>query len=280
MKNPICLSPLKFYDDVAKQYRYKSYAYKHISPVITPLHIIPAFQFVLQSQITTIVSIYIKDENNNVVTENVLSDFEQAGLAIKNIDDYRVVMFCNQNAMFESLSEGYYYIEINFSNNKSYYSEIFCFTNNLNGYLQLEYWNESNDLHIKNGIISFADDFKLKIYVKYQKEIIFSFEEEATELLGYSKTESQVSKKQYAFITIAPEYLCDALRIVRLCDNKKITFENDEYDLIAFEMEAKWQEQGDLAIVTCRFESDQVITNVIVENLAEFNIDFNMDFTI
>jgi hypothetical protein len=280
MKNPICLSPLKFYDDVTKQHYRKYYAYKHISPVITPLHIIPAFQFVLLSATATITSIYIKDVNDIAITQNILTDFTEAGLTIKNIDNYRVVMFCNQNAMLESLSEGYYYIEINFSDNISYYSEIFCFTNNLKGYLQLEYWNESNDLYIKNGIISFADNFKFKVYVRYLKEVIFQFEEEATELLGYSKIESQVSKKQYAFVTIAPEYLCDALRIVRLCDNKKITFENDEYELIAFEMEAKWQTQGDLAAVTCRFESDQVITNVTVENLAEYNDDFNLDFTI
>ena len=280
MKNPICLSPLKFYDDVTKQHYHKSYAYKHISPVITPLHIIPAFQFVLPSATATITSIYVKNTKDARVTSNVLTDFTEAGLVINNVETFRVVMFCNQSEMLESLSEGYYYIEINFSDNKSYYSEVFCFTNALNGYLQLEYWNNSSDLHIKNGVVSFADNFKFKVYVRYLKEVIFQFEEEATDRLGYSYVESQVSKKLYAFITIAPEYLCDALRIVRLCDNKKITFENDEYNLIAFEMEAKWQTQGDLAVVTCRFESDQVITSVVVENLAEYNDDFNIDFTI
>ena len=59
MANPVCLSPLKIYDDVAKQNHRKSYAYGHISPLVTYTGVIPAFQFVLQDSATQVISIYI-----------------------------------------------------------------------------------------------------------------------------------------------------------------------------------------------------------------------------
>ena len=51
MANPICLSPLKFYDSLAKQSHRKSYAYNHITPIITKKQWIPSFQFVIPKQL-------------------------------------------------------------------------------------------------------------------------------------------------------------------------------------------------------------------------------------
>ena len=50
MSNPVCISPLKFYDSPAKQNHRKSYAYGHISPLITKTGWIPPFQFVIPTQ--------------------------------------------------------------------------------------------------------------------------------------------------------------------------------------------------------------------------------------
>ena len=277
MKKPICLSPLKFYDDIAKQNHRKPYAYWHISPLVTYTGVIPAFQFVLQDSDTQAISIYIHSAKTDFKSENLIELFTKKGLLIESVLNFNVLKYCNSNAVF-IFPEGYYYLEINFSNN-TYYSEVFCFTNSLDDFLKIEYRNDSNNLHIHNGIISFADNFVFTLYLRYQKEVLFSFEEQATERLGYQYIESQVSKKMYGFVTIIPEYLCDAMRIIRLCDNKKIWFEGEEYELISFEMEVNWQTQGDLAAAICRFESDQVITSKNVKKLAEYNLDFNLDFT-
>lgn len=278
MKNPICLSPLKFYDTVSKQYHRKSYSYNNISPVITKIYRVPAFQFVLLSDDESIESIYIVDKNDIRVTADIKSYMYENGLSILNANGYRVVIYDGRNDILTYLKEGFYYININTSEN-NYYSEIFCFTNTLDNYLKLEYLNKSCNFSIKNGIVVFPEDFKFTLYLAYQKEVLFSFDEQSIELLGRKQIETQVSKKYYAFTTIIPEYLCDAMRIIRLCDTKEITFENNKYDLISFEMEADWQTQGDLAVVNCQFESDQVIVSKNVIHLAEYNRDFNNDFT-
>ena len=112
----------------------------------------------------------------------------------------------------------------------------------------------------------------------------YSFEEEATKRLGYSFIESQVSKKTYKFNTVIPEYICDAMRIIRLCSQKKITCKGETYDAITFNMEVDWQEQGDLASVTCEFDVDNIITNLggfKHEAVGgDFNNDYNNDYDI
>ena len=112
----------------------------------------------------------------------------------------------------------------------------------------------------------------------------YDFEEEATDRMGYTFIESQVSKKIYKFVFLAPEYLCDALRIVRLCENKKITSKLQVYDLTTFSMEPEWEDQGDLAAVECEFETDTVIANIggYEPELVggDFNNNFNNDFNI
>jgi hypothetical protein len=80
--------------------------------------------------------------------------------------------------------------------------------------------------------------------------------------MGYTFIESQVSKKTYRFVALAPEYLCDALRIVRLCNNKVIEAEGRVYRALTFSIDPAWEEQGDLASIECEFEIDSVISNI------------------
>ena len=280
MKNPICLSPLKFYDDVAKQNHRKSYAFGHIHPVMSKTHTVPPFQFILPLQ-GDIASIYINNIQDERISENILNGFIAAGLTINVVDSYRVIQFENQNDVFRYFSEGYYYLELNLTSNVNYYSEVFCCTSRISDYLEIEYRNDSGNLHLKNGIVSFGiNNFKFHLFTKFQHETVYAFDEQLTERLGNKQIETQVSQKLYKFMMIVPEFICDAMRIIRMCDNKKIKFKGEEHEIISFEVEdVKWQVQGDLAVATCRFELDDVITNINVERLAEYNSDFNTDFT-
>ena len=160
---------------------------------------------------------------------------------------------------------------------------MFCFTNVTKDCLELEYWNETGNFAIKNGVIAFPNNFHFKLLLKTEiGKPEYNFEEESTKRLGYVFVESQVSKKTYKFNVIVPEYICDALRIVRLCDNKIIRCKDDEYEAISFEMEAEWQTQGDLASVTCEFETDNVVANIggfVPDKLGgDYNNDYNKDF--
>lgn len=419
MPNPVCISPLKFYDDVAKQSHRKSYAYGHISPLLTKIHRLPPFQFILPAFLSNAVgttnfisglpqsfssgtSGYLRrnwnfslalvrqqleffglfnvfmeitasaartqdngalycnsstnkrnisfHEENGVLTTGLMQivitqeDYDYAiehnyenlpffwqwtgggeitfsvvrayyntapgisnaflydaktdeivggnrtselisnGFSINTYQGYKIAKYNSNSVIFSDVPEGLYYLKIASANELwHYYSEVFCFTEVTQDLIEIEYWNETGDFNIKNGIIAFVDNFHFKLLLKSELgKPEYSFEEESTKRLGYVFVESQVSKKTYKFNTVVPEYICDALRLVRLCDNKIIRCKDDEYEAITFEMEAEWQTQGDLASVTCEFETDNVVANIggfVPDKLGgDYNNDYNGDF--
>ena len=94
MANPICLSPLKFYDSVAKQSHRKSYAYNHITPLITKTGWIPPFQFVIPvrdyinggSQIAEVILYAAK-------TERAISNISVSNIVVETIENFKVCYF-------------------------------------------------------------------------------------------------------------------------------------------------------------------------------------------
>ena len=293
MANPICLSPLKFYDSFAKQSHRKSYAYGHISPLITKTGWVPAFQFIIPTQLyedsTGVFSVHICDAKTNesvyAGVSNATDSYVNLNYGVRTIDGYKVFMHTGKQPIPVTIPEGLYYIKIISDNSGiwTYYSEVFCFDNVTKDCLELEYWNETGNFAVKNGVIAFPADFHFKLLLKGEiGKPEYNFEEESTKRLGYTFVESQISKKTYKFNAIVPEYICDALRIVRLCDNKIIRCKDDEYEATTFEMEAEWQTQGDLASVTCEFETDNVVANIggfVPDKLGgDYNNDYNEDF--
>lgn len=284
MANPVCLSPLKFYDSITKQNHRKSYAYEHISPLIMPLNTLDPFQFVLpQDNFGVIQNAVLYDTNSKQVV-NLTERLIETGLKVVNIGAYKVVMFRGIFPLIDIKYEGEYYLQLSISG-KVFYSEVFCFTNSLDDCLTLEYWNSEADFLIKNGIITFADNFKFRLRLRTELgKPEYTFEEEATKRLGYSFIESQVSSKVYKFNAVLPEYICDALRVVRLCSNKTLKSNNETYDMLSFDMSVDWQEQGDLASVNCEFQVDNILVNLggySAELLSgDFNNDYNNDYKI
>lgn len=283
MANPICISPLKFYDDFHKQNRYRSFAYGHVAPLITNPNVVSPFQLIVSGDVS---EVYVRDANTNKrVTGNVVERFKDAGLRNVSKDDYNVLLFLGIFPLSGVIDyEGQYWLEIH--SGGWYYSEVFCFDNNIDDCLKVEYWNPEGDFALKNGIILLgSENFHFILLLKSELgKPEYSFEEEATKRLGYSFIESQVSKKTYKFNTVIPEYLCDAMRIIRLCSQKTITCKGETYDAITFNMEVDWQEQGDLASVTCEFDVDNIITNLggfKHEAVGgDFNNDYNNDYDI
>jgi hypothetical protein len=283
MANPICISPLKFYDDFHKQNRYRSFAYGYVAPLITNPNVVSPFQLIVSGNVS---EVYVRNANTNKrVTGNVVERFKDAGLRNVSKNGYKVLLFLGIFPLSGVIDyEGQYWLEIH--SGGWYYSEVFCFDNNIDDCLKVEYWNPEGDFALKNGIIILgSENFHFILLLKSELgKPEYSFEEEATKRLGYSFIESQVSKKTYKFNTVIPEYLCDAMRIIRLCSQKKITCKGETYDAITFNMEVDWQEQGDLASVTCEFDVDNIITNLggfKRENLGgDFNNDYNNDYDI
>lgn len=283
MANPICISPLKFYDDFHKQNRHRSFAYGHVAPLITNPNVVSPFQLIVSGNVS---EVYVRSaDTNKRVTDNVVERFKDAGLRNVSKDDYNILLFLGIFPLSGVIDyEGQYWLEIH--SGGWYYSEVFCFDNNIDDCLKVEYWNPEGDFALKNGIIILgSENFHFILLLKSELgKPEYSFEEEATKRLGYSFIESQVSKKTYKFNTVIPEYLCDAMRIIRLCSQKKITCKGETYDAITFNMEVDWQEQGDLASVTCEFDVDNIITNLggfKHEAVGgDFNNDYNNDYDI
>lgn len=274
------ISPLPFYDNLALQNHRKDYAFGQVYPLITYKNMLLPFQVVLASG-TSVNWVRLYNSSTGKYTD-ITTSIKENGLQIKSFTGFKLLKYPGTLPIIGIVHEGQYYLEISIFGLGTIYSDIFTVCNKVDDYLLLEYYNSYN-FELKNGIVDFSDDFKFRCYLNTQiGKPEYDFEEEATERMGYTFIESQVSKKIYKFTFIAPEYLCDALRIVRLCENKQITSKSQVYDLTTFNMEPKWEDQGDLASVECEFETDTVIANIGGYEPAllggDFNNDYNNDF--
>lgn len=132
----------------------------------------------------------------------------------------------------------------------------------------IEYWNDEKIAYPDGFITTGANnDFRYQMYVpatickpKYE------FEEELTKRAGYKFLELQTSTKVYAFTFVAPEFICDAMRLIRLSDYIRISHDGEYYNALNFEFDVDWQEQLYLAAVDCQFETDSII-----QKLPSFN---------
>lgn len=274
------ISPLPFYDDIQLQNHRKDYAFGQVYPLVTYRNMLLPFQVVITAG-NSIGYIRLYDFNTGKYTD-ISTSIKEAGLALKSYTGFKLLKYPGILPIVEIKYEGLYYLQIQINGLGILYSDVFTVCNRVDDYLLLEYSNSYN-FELTGGMVDFSDAFKFKCYLNTQVgRPEYDFEEEATERMGYTFIESQVSKKIYHFTFLAPEYLCDALRLVRLCDSKTITSKGQVYDLSTFNMEPEWQDQGDLAAVECEFETDTVIANIggyQPELLGgDFNNDYDSDF--
>ena len=251
------LSVLPWYTSLDKQNAKKWYAFGNVWPLVMPTNRIIPYQFVVPFTNvaiagSSIISLDTKD----------IYDGQSSHTLVTRVD-YTVV---KSNGFAVSLPEGRYYAKIDFANGVTYYSEVFTLVGNISDYVKIQYWND--DILVYNGgEINYEDEFKFEMYLCTTiGKPEYSFEEEVTKRLGYKFPELQVSNKLYKFTCIGPEYLCDAMRLIRLSDYIKIVSKDDSYNALTFSYDAKWETQGDLASIEVEFETD-----TIIQKLSSFN---------
>ena len=251
------LSVLPWYTSLDKQNAKKWYAFGNVWPLVMPTNRIIPYQFVVPFTNvaiagSSIISLDTKD----------IYDGQSSHTLVTRVD-YTVV---KSNGFTVSLPEGRYYAKIDFANGITYYSEVFTLVSNISDYVKIQYWND--DILVYNGgEINYEDEFKFEMYLCTTiGKPEYSFEEEVTKRLGYKFPELQVSNKLYKFTCIGPEYLCDAMRLIRLSDYIKIVSKDDSYNALTFSYDAKWETQGDLASIEVEFETD-----TIIQKLSSFN---------
>lgn len=303
--------PLAFYNSVGEQNHRKDYAFGNVFPLLTPQGVLPPFQVVLKltgygtEPAEGDIGLYIESielirlsDGKTVRYCDVYGRcklyYAGGGYAVftclgGNVQWYESV---NHTIVYTGPEEGLYYIKVETqymassdeSDVATMYSEVFCMSSHTEDWLKLTY-SSSTPFTLSRGQVRFDNDFKFTVYLDTQVgRPKYPFEEEVSERMGYSFIESQVSKKTFGFTALAPEYLCDALRLVRLCDKRSITSRGRSYSPVSFDMDVSWEDQGDLASLQCSFDTDTVVCGVggyVPESALRrmgFTNDFNLDF--
>lgn len=268
---------LAWYDSIDQQNHRKSYVYGSIWGLIAPDNSILPFQFVSPGSLGNVTSIVVKSLNSNKSIDLTGKlDIQVTNHTDDDDNAYSIVMHKGNSTISPKLSEGRHYIVLK-QGTKTWYSEVFTVVSNISCYIKLEYWDNDN-LYFKGGHIDYTSGFKFVCYLSTKiGKPSYPFEEELTERDGYKFIEKQTSSKVYNMTFNAPEFMCDALRLVRMCDNINITSDGKVYRALSFSVNVDWEDYGDVAAVDAEFETDTVVTKIanILNGPSESGTTFN-----
>ena len=276
------LSVLPFYTAIDEQNHRRSYAYGKVYPLFCHTNTILPFQIVRQES-GTIQWVRMYDRKG-VFVMNLLSELQQTGLTVVSPSgyDYNVIVYTGIMPLATNMLQGQYYIVIKTAN-ATYYSDVFTMVNNLTPFLRIEWYNDEDFIMDGVRIVYQNPTFVNRLYFATELgKPEYTFTEEGEQRDGYYFPEKQLSEKTYKCTVLAPEYLCDVMRLIRMADHVRITDKyGRQYLADTFLITPKWQEQGDLASVEIEFETSTVAKKIgrgITPSGGDFNNDFNDDF--
>nr|DAQ17440.1 MAG TPA: tail protein [Caudoviricetes sp.] len=263
-------SPLAFREKSMKATYKKWYAYGKEFALPFSTTELPPFQFTvtnLPSFDPTTVEVSLVNEATGVSSGTGIK------IKVDTMDEHNSVLYVSpgSNVYAKSIGPGVYRAEFTIPEGETYVSTPICVTDGIEtntNFVKLEYWNDEK-LAYPNGFVTTGtdNDFKFQMYIpttffkpKYE------FEEEITKRAGYKFLELQTCNKVFGFNFLAPEYICDALRLVRLSDYIRFTHDGEYYNALNFEYTPDWQDNGYLAAIECQFETD-----TIIQKLPSFN---------
>ena len=279
------LSPLPFYESEEQQNHRKSYAYGAIYNLFAPADVLLPFQIIRKHRDEEVTGVKLYRRDGSLFAD-ITEDMKSAGLTVVNMEEYEydVIVYPAYLPLAVNMEIGVFYMELT-DGVQTWVSEMFTSVSTTNGYVRVEWW-DNEDFVFDGGRIAYEGvRYHNVLYLNTQiGKPEYKFEEEGETRDGYFFPEKQLSEKVYKFTFTAPEYLCDAMRFIRMSDNVLITDEiGREYDCDTFLMTVKWQAQGDIASVEAEFETATVakkIGNVYREETkGSFNNDFNTDYT-
>ena len=279
------LSVLPFYEDVEEQNHRRTYAYGEKYPLFCPLGALPPFQIIRKHDSATITSVRLyKCADNSYVS--VQTAMVAAGLQVIQYatSGYDIVMYPTNAPHDLTQQEGQHYLRLTMSDGKTYYSDIFTVVADMIGFLNIRWW-DAQDLVMDGTRISYANEFRNSLWLNTQLgKPEYEFEEEGENRDGYFYPEKMISEKKYKCVFLAPEYLCDVMRFIRLSDFVQVRDRyGHTYRCDTFLCTPKWEEQGDLASVEVEFTCETVAKKIGKGYIKlgmqdDFNDDFNNDF--
>lgn len=274
------LSPLPFYSSLTEQNHRRNYAYDAVFPLIAHKDYLMPFQLVLPG--TVALGAVTLHNMQGTQVKTLTSVIKTAGLTATTFDGYTVFSFPSRTtAASLGLPIGRHYLKVN-----GLFSEVFTVVGNIDQLLQLV-WRNEEDIIFGDGRVLYSNGYANRLLLDTQLgKPEYKFEEEGEERDGFFFPEKQISEKVYKFTFLAPEYLLDALRLVRLSDYVTVVDMFDRvYKCDTILLTPKWQTQGDIASVEAEFETGTVIKrlgNGTSSDIftGDFNVDYNEDYYI
>lgn len=279
------ISPLPWYTSIDEQDWRKSYAYGDVYPLYTLANTVLPFQVIRPTRANGITSFRVYKKDGTLV-QNITSRMNEAGLQVKRFQSlgYDVIIFGGALPVMDNQFDGQYYAVMS-DGAQTWYSEVWTAVQDVTPYLRIE-WYDLEDMVFDGGRICYEGvGYKNVLY--FAAEVgkpEYTFEEEGENRDGFFFPEKQISEKTYKCTVLAPEYLCDVMRFIRMADYVTIT---DKYGRVyhcdTFLITPKWETQGNLASVEMEFETDTVakkIGRAVTMGVADYNDDYNNDYLI
>lgn len=281
------ISVLPWYTSIEQQNHRKSYAYGTIYPLFTPKRTLLPFQIMRNTSSRNITGAQLYDKNG-VLFADITTALKETGLQIVPFASlgYDVIVYPSLLSFAIDTPDGIYYARMTDGVNV-WYSEMFTIVGDLSGYLKIEWYDVENFVFDAGQIVYQNPKFHNVLYLCTELgKPEYTFEEEGETRDGYFFPEKQISEKTYRCMALAPEYLCDVMRFIRMSDKVFVTDKyGRQYDCDTFLITPKWQTQGDLASVEIEFETATVAKKIgrgyiTPGRKGDFNNDFNNDFKI
>ncbi len=282
MKQNNNFSVLPWYTDIREQNHRRSYAYGSVYPLYTMVNTLLPFQIIRTKRNNAIsaVKLYTVD---GLFVADITGTTKETGLQIVSFESYDVIVYTGLLPMATNIGQGQYYVTLT-DGVETWFSEVFTYVNDLSGYLKVE-WYDKENLYFDSGMIVYQKPtFRNRLYFATELgKPDYTFEEEGETRNGYFFPEKQLSEKTYKCTILAPEYLCDVMRFIRMADYVTVTDKyGRKYDCDTFLITPKWQTQGDLASVEIEFETDTVVKKIgrgyYLEDKGDFNDDYSADY--
>lgn len=281
------LSVLPWYTSIEQQNHRRSYAYGQIYPLFTPKRTLLPFQIMRNTSTRDITraQLYTKE---GVLFADITTALFETGLQIVRFASlgYDIIVYPSLLPFAIDTPDGIYYARMTDGVNV-WFSEMFTIVNDVSGYLKIEWYDLENFVFDAGQIVYQNPTFHNVLYLCTELgKPEYPFEEEGETRDGYFFPEKQISEKTYRCMALAPEYLCDVMRFIRMSDKVFVTDKyGRQYDCDTFLITPKWQTQGDLASVEIEFETATVAKKIgrgyiTPGTKGDFNNDFNNDFKI
>jgi len=282
------INVLPFYTDLRYQDYKREFNFGAIYKLYSPSARLLPFQIIRTHRSSTpITSVTLQKIKPNGALDGAAVDITAqvsgSGLNILEFsaDGYDIIKYPGA-LIFPSYSIGLgqYYITIT-DGTETWYSEIFTTVNDSSKLIRLVYSSIDN-ITVPGGHIDYTAPFAFECYIDSKLgKPRYPFEEEVKKRDGFTFPEKQISEKRYVFEFVAPEYLLDALRLVRLNDVVRIVSEGVTYEVETIFIESRWQDQGNLAIVTVEFGISSIVKKTgggYALDGGDFMDDFNDDY--